>query len=197
LAPGRIVAAAIAVADAEGLAGLSMRRVATEIGVATMSLYLELEADAEAASGLNSEEWLDTQGPALRAIVGAGPFPVFERVTAADYDFNLENLFEFGLQRLLDGLTALIDGRPPEQAPAVRLGRVPDMDNPALAQRLEPFLPAEHSRGLSRLDLARSGNCHRDAGSGHVIGRLIDDEHVVLAKRKAGHHEFGSHSLQC
>src|SRR3984957_3526599 len=29
----------IAVADAEGLAGLSMRRVATEIGVGTMSLY--------------------------------------------------------------------------------------------------------------------------------------------------------------
>jgi Bacterial regulatory proteins, tetR family len=38
LTPGRI-AAAIAVADAEGLAGLSMRRVATEIGAATMSLY--------------------------------------------------------------------------------------------------------------------------------------------------------------
>jgi AcrR family transcriptional regulator len=217
LVPGRIIAAAMAVADAEGLAGLSMRRVATEIGVATMSLYrhvadkddlllkmmdaafgecrfpahppegwrdqlelaartlwamfqrhpwlapalsvtrpqpiarglacaewvlsaldgrgldpstmltihitlvnyvrgtavnLELEADAEAASGLNSEEWLVTQGPALRSIVEAGRFPVFERLTATDYDFNLENLFEFGLQRLLDGLTALIDGRP-------------------------------------------------------------------------------------
>src|ERR1700688_4010713 len=216
LAPGRIVAAAMAVADAEGLAGLSMRRVATEIVGATMSLYrhvadkddlllkmmdaafgecrfparppqgwrdqfelaartlwamfqrhpwlapalsvtrpqpiarglacaewvlsaldgqgldpstmltihitlvnyvrgtavnLELEADTEAASGLNSEEWLDTQGPALQSIVEAGRFPVFERLTATDYDFNLENLFEFGLQRLLDGLTALIDGR--------------------------------------------------------------------------------------
>ena len=217
LAPARIVTAAIAVADAEGLAGLSMRRVATELGVATMSLYrhvadkddlllkmmdaafgecrfparppegwrpqlefaartlwamfqrhpwlapalsvtrpqpiargiacaewvlsaldghdldpstmltihitlvsyvrgtavnLELEADAGAASGLNSEEWLDTQGPAMRSIVEAGRFPVFERITATDYDFNLENLFEFGLQRLLDGLTPLIDGRP-------------------------------------------------------------------------------------
>jgi len=35
----RVVRAAVAVADAEGLAGLSMRRVATELGVATMSLY--------------------------------------------------------------------------------------------------------------------------------------------------------------
>jgi AcrR family transcriptional regulator len=217
LTPARIVAAAIAVADAEGLAGLSMRRVATEIGVATMSLYrhvadkddlllkmmdaafgecrfpahppegwrdrlelaartlwamfqrhpwlapalsvtrpqpiarglasaewvlsaldglgldpstmltiyitlvnyvrgtavnLELEADAEAASGLNSDEWLDTQGPAMRAIVEAGRLSVFARVTATDYDFSLETLFEFGLQRLLDGLTAFIDGPP-------------------------------------------------------------------------------------
>jgi AcrR family transcriptional regulator len=35
----RIVQAAIAVADAEGLAAVSMRRVATDLGVATMSLY--------------------------------------------------------------------------------------------------------------------------------------------------------------
>ena len=216
LAPDRIVTAAIAVADAEGLAGLSMRRVATEIGVATMLLYrhvadkdelllkmmnsafgecrfpshppdgwrdqlelaartlwavfqrhpwlapalsvtrpqpiarglacaewvltaldgrgldpstmltihitlvnyvrgtavnLELEADAEAASGLNSEQWMDTQESAMRSIVEAGRFPVFERLTGTDYDFSLENLFEFGLQRLLDGLTAVIDGR--------------------------------------------------------------------------------------
>jgi AcrR family transcriptional regulator len=34
-----IVAAAIAIADADGLAGLSMRRVAAEIGAGTMSLY--------------------------------------------------------------------------------------------------------------------------------------------------------------
>jgi AcrR family transcriptional regulator len=35
----RIVAAGIAVADSDGLAGLSMRRVAAELGVAPMSLY--------------------------------------------------------------------------------------------------------------------------------------------------------------
>ncbi len=35
----RIVAAAIAVADAEGIGAVSMRRIAVELGVATMSLY--------------------------------------------------------------------------------------------------------------------------------------------------------------
>ena len=209
----RIVAAAIEVADAEGLAGVSMRRVATEIGVATMSLYrhvadkddlvvqmidavfgrwqlpadppdgwrerleiaaralwsmfrrhpwlapamsvtrpqaapaaipytewvlaaldghgldlatrltahitlfgyargtavnIELEAEAEAASGLGNDEWMDAQGPALRSIVASGNFPQLEQVFAADYDFNLDALFEFGLQRLLDGLAVLI-----------------------------------------------------------------------------------------
>ncbi|WP_218597244.1 TetR/AcrR family transcriptional regulator, partial [Pseudonocardia oceani] len=39
LGPDRIVAAAMDVADAEGLAGLSMRRIATALGVAPMALY--------------------------------------------------------------------------------------------------------------------------------------------------------------
>ncbi|MDN5919186.1 MAG: TetR/AcrR family transcriptional regulator C-terminal domain-containing protein [Pseudonocardia sp.] len=39
LSTGLVVRTAVAVADAEGLAALSMRRVAVELGVATMSLY--------------------------------------------------------------------------------------------------------------------------------------------------------------
>ena len=209
----RIVAAAIRVADAEGLAALSMRRVAAEIGGAPMSLYrhvadkddlvlqmmdtvfarsrlpdpapdgwrprlelaaralwamfrqhpwlasalsltrpqtlpaafpytewvltaldgygldlstmftayltlinyvrgtavnLEAEAEAEAASGLSSEEWLDTQEPRLRSILVPGAFPMFEQLVTGEYDFDLDQIFEFGLQRLLDGLATLI-----------------------------------------------------------------------------------------
>jgi AcrR family transcriptional regulator len=43
----RIVAAAVAVADADGLDALSMRRVADELGVGTMSLYRYLPGKAE------------------------------------------------------------------------------------------------------------------------------------------------------
>ncbi|MEV8453802.1 TetR/AcrR family transcriptional regulator C-terminal domain-containing protein [Streptomyces sp. NPDC052095] len=211
---GRIVAAAVTVADTEGLAAVSMRRVSAELGVATMSLYrhvadkdglltrmmdavisgyplpadppedwreavglaarqlwelfrrhpwvapamsvtrpqmitsalpysewmlatlhsrgldlqsaftahlmllnyvravavnLELEQEAEAHSGLDSEEWMDTQEPALLAILATGRFPALSRLATAGYDFDLDALFEFGLQRLLDGLASLLD----------------------------------------------------------------------------------------
>ncbi len=43
----RIVTAAIALADADGLAALSMRRVATALGVGTMSLYTHVPGKAE------------------------------------------------------------------------------------------------------------------------------------------------------
>ncbi|WP_327688560.1 TetR/AcrR family transcriptional regulator [Streptomyces tubercidicus] len=43
----RIVTAAVAVADAEGLGALSMRRVATDLGVGTMSLYRYVPGKAE------------------------------------------------------------------------------------------------------------------------------------------------------
>lgn len=207
-----IVAAGIAVADAEGLAALSMRRVATELGGAPMSLYrhvsdkdelllkmmdaaisevvlpeppqewraglevgarvlwagfrrhpwlpaalsltrpqllpgalaysewalgvvsragldplttftthltvftfvrgmamnLELEAEAEAASGLTGDEWMAGQEHALEALVADGKHPNFTRVLRGmDFDLDLDQLFEFGLQRLLDGLAAM------------------------------------------------------------------------------------------
>jgi AcrR family transcriptional regulator len=43
----QIVAAAIAVADRDGIDGLSMRRVATDLGVGTMSLYRYVPGKAE------------------------------------------------------------------------------------------------------------------------------------------------------
>jgi AcrR family transcriptional regulator len=212
MAPDRIVAAAIRVADAEGLAALSMRRVAAEVGAAPMSLYrhvadkddlvvqmmntvfartelpdpppdgwrarlelaarvlwamfrahpwlasalsltrpqvmpdavpftewlltaldgyglelstmfttylmlinyvrgtavnLEAEAEAEAVTGLNSEEWLQTQAQFWTSLPSGG-YPVFQRLISEEYDFSLDQIFEFGLQRLLDGLAALI-----------------------------------------------------------------------------------------
>jgi AcrR family transcriptional regulator len=47
LSVDRIVAAAIAVADTEGMSALTMRRVAERLGVGTMSIYTHVPAKAE------------------------------------------------------------------------------------------------------------------------------------------------------
>lgn len=207
----RIVRAAVGIADADGLATVSMRRIATDLGVATMSLYrhlpgkddlvllmtdaaiaeeslpeipppgwrarlelssrlqwrlyrkhpwlpgaismtrpqalpnavkhtdwslqalaglepkamfyayltvfgfvrgvamnLEAEVQAEQDTGLTADEWADTQGHLLRPIIDNADLPAFAELTRHDIDFDLEDLFEFGLARVLDGLEKLV-----------------------------------------------------------------------------------------
>lgn len=209
----RIVSAGIAVADAEGIGAVSMRRVAHELGVATMSLYrhvadkdalllhmmdtvfgdarlpevpangwrprveallrtfwgafrahpwlasvlsitrpqlvsqgmaiteqllaaleepgldhattftayitlinyvrgtalnLEMEAEAEAVTGLDQEQWVGALKPQWRTAVEP-EFPVLARYVSQAYDFDLDQLFEFGLHLLLDGLAQSTD----------------------------------------------------------------------------------------
>jgi AcrR family transcriptional regulator len=212
----RIVAAAIRVADAEGLTQLSMRRIATELGAAPMSLYrhvhskeelvvsmmdavlgedplparppkgwraqlelssrlewrgfrrhpwlaqalsitrpqlipngmrhtewalraldglgltiqemmhvhmtlfshvrglalnLEAEAQAEQDSGLTNDEYMQTQEQGFRDVAAGGDFPLLDRLVNSELELDLDQLFEFGLGRLLDGLERHLAGR--------------------------------------------------------------------------------------
>jgi DNA-binding transcriptional regulator YhcF (GntR family) len=207
----RIVAAATAVADQEGLGALSMRRIAVELDVATMSLYrhvrdkddlltlmidaafgewlelksgndwqealgeaarglwrifrrhvwlapaysltrplvvpsglayteqvlatlldrglkpatafsmnlilfnfvrgfatsLEMEASAEADTGLTADEWMAVQKPTLEALLADRDVPAFRAVLDSfepdGFDLDVDELFESGLSYLLDG----------------------------------------------------------------------------------------------
>jgi Tetracyclin repressor-like, C-terminal domain len=48
----------------------------------------------------------------LAAVIAAGPFPTLSRITTqGPIDFDLDALFEFGLQRMLDGLTLFLGSR--------------------------------------------------------------------------------------
>jgi hypothetical protein len=71
-------------------------------------MNLELEADAEEASGQSSDEWIAGQEPVLEKIVSEGQHPHFARVLRSiDFDLDLDQLFEFGVQRLVDGIGVL------------------------------------------------------------------------------------------
>lgn len=213
----RIVRAAIEIADADGLAELSMRRVASALGVATMSLYrhvpsrddltvamidaaigtvglpahpgrdwrasldlcarmewsvfkqhpwlapsmsltrpqmapnamrlsewvlaafdgtpltvdermyvqillfsfvrgvasaLEPEADALRDSGQTTDEWMESHHGTLTTVVDTHQMTRIQELTRTNFDFSLDRLFEFGLARLLDGLTQFVEARP-------------------------------------------------------------------------------------
>jgi AcrR family transcriptional regulator len=74
-----------------------------------MSVNLEEEARAVSETGIDEQEWMRTQEGRFAAL--GEQFPAFGRflVEVRDgFDFDLEQLFEFGLQRLLDGVAVLI-----------------------------------------------------------------------------------------
>ena len=71
-------------------------------GVATA---IEPENEAARDTGLTSDEWMAAQGERLAALVGPETVPVLQRlVQGEDFDLDLDQLFEFGLARLLDGV---------------------------------------------------------------------------------------------
>jgi DNA-binding transcriptional regulator YhcF (GntR family) len=72
-----------------------------------LAVNLEPEAEAAAHSGISDREWMDRHGTRALASDTAGhAFPHLARVPANSLDLN--TLFEFGLQRLLDGIAMLI-----------------------------------------------------------------------------------------
>ncbi|SHF14670.1 TetR/AcrR family transcriptional regulator C-terminal domain-containing protein [Streptoalloteichus hindustanus] len=78
-----------------------------------LAANLEQEAQAEAATGLTEDEWMDSQQRAFADLVASGRYPVFGSVMASfaetGYDLDLDVLFELGLRALLDGHARVIE----------------------------------------------------------------------------------------
>ncbi|MEU1687862.1 TetR/AcrR family transcriptional regulator C-terminal domain-containing protein [Micromonospora sp. NPDC005707] len=67
------------------------------------------EAQAEQDSGLTDTQWMDAQEERIGTVLADGRLPLMARfITADEGVWNLDMLFEFGLQRLLDGLAPLL-----------------------------------------------------------------------------------------
>jgi len=71
----------------------------------------------EQRTGMTDEEWMAATEPALMEVLDPASFPVLHRIGAALRDayggvaFDRDQGFEFGLQRVLDGVEAFIDRR--------------------------------------------------------------------------------------
>jgi AcrR family transcriptional regulator len=76
---------------------------------------LEMEATAEADTGVTADEWMEVQKPTLEALLTERDVPAFRTVLDSfepdGFDLDLDELFESGLSYLLDGFERATDMR--------------------------------------------------------------------------------------
>jgi AcrR family transcriptional regulator len=103
-----------------GLRDVEMDSVLTlVIGYVQSAARVALEATlVEQRTSLTDEEWWQAQAPLLEEVIDAGQFPIADRVgTAAAIAYgglwDPDHTFEFGLERVLDGIGVLIEARAP------------------------------------------------------------------------------------
>ncbi len=77
------------------------------------AVNLEPEQRATQDTGVDSEQWMTEQEPAFLEILRRQGFRVLARIAEHEnVDVDLATLFEFGLDRFLDGLVGVL---PPEK----------------------------------------------------------------------------------
>jgi len=72
--------------------------------------------NAARETGITDEEYWQAQLPVLERAMASGRFPALAGLAEDAWTAGWEETFEFGLQRLLDGVAAFIAGRSPEAA---------------------------------------------------------------------------------
>ncbi|WP_232662899.1 TetR/AcrR family transcriptional regulator [Pseudonocardia sp. TRM90224] len=81
------------------------------IFVRGVAIGLAPELEATEDTGLTGDEWADVDQPLIELLTN-GPFPTFREVSGmGNYDLDLDRLFEFGLQRVLDGMEEMVSNR--------------------------------------------------------------------------------------
>ncbi len=97
--------------DGLGLsAEMSLVAAVTLIGfVRGVAVNIESESQAEQDTGLDNAAYMAAQDAQFSSILDHGAFPMLARIHAEhDIDLTLDAVFEFGLARLLDGLSLLL-----------------------------------------------------------------------------------------
>ncbi|MPZ27801.1 MAG: TetR family transcriptional regulator [Micromonosporaceae bacterium] len=70
-----------------------------------------LYSRAAEETGISDEEFWATQHPVLERAMASGDYPELAKLAEDSFNAGWEESFEFGLQRLLDGVQALVDAR--------------------------------------------------------------------------------------
>ncbi|OWA05289.1 TetR family transcriptional regulator [Streptomyces sp. CS113] len=97
------------------------------VGAARTQVY---EREAERSSGLTDAEFWQAQEPALVKAMSSGRYPVLSSLSEDAFGTGFDH-FEFGLQRILDGLEVLVTARRAADAQATDARAAGDAPAPA------------------------------------------------------------------
>ena len=119
---------AVSAVDGLGLDPNTMLHVAVNLFayVRGSAMNVEMELESEQDTGLTDDQWLEAQGAHFARVLASGRYPQLARVIGTpDVDLDVDTLFDFGLERLLDGYAAFIERSDPgcaEGSPRDSLG---------------------------------------------------------------------------
>jgi AcrR family transcriptional regulator len=196
----QIVRAAISVADAEGLAGLSMRRVAAELDVGVMSLYTYVPSKAELLEVMLDEVIGEPAKPGPEA---GGWRERLEAAARADWQMYQRHPWMLqvstvrpplgpGVMRAYEELLATIDGIGLDEVQMFRIANlVSDYVKGAASSAVEWTL-AEQSTGISQDDwwLARLPFIEKYAEGDYPVSSRLAEAELYLPD-PAGDFDFG------
>ncbi|MEU8674295.1 TetR/AcrR family transcriptional regulator C-terminal domain-containing protein [Streptomyces sp. NPDC048560] len=75
-----------------------------------IAVAMELESLARQDTGMTPDEWMASNEPRMEAIQTSGAYPTLSTLFGPDeFDLELGTLFEFGLERILDGVQVLTE----------------------------------------------------------------------------------------
>ncbi|WP_329382125.1 TetR/AcrR family transcriptional regulator C-terminal domain-containing protein [Streptomyces sp. NBC_01716] len=75
-----------------------------------VAMAVELESQARQDTGLTAEQWMAANETRLDSVQLTGRYPVLSTLFGdEEFDLELGTLFEFGLERMLDGVESLIE----------------------------------------------------------------------------------------
>lgn len=97
--------------DGHGLDFATLTQVAIMIGTYLQSAAMPLayERRAARATRQSRQEWVDARQETIRRALASARLPMVSRFSTEAYDASEpERIFEFGLQRMLDGIAALL-----------------------------------------------------------------------------------------
>ncbi len=100
-----LAAAAPLTGDITFVAGAVDAVLAYVFGTVTQE---QAELQAQRRSGLTKDQWQASVGPYIREVIASGEFPQFSRRVVEGADRSAEEVFEFGLGCVLDGIAARV-----------------------------------------------------------------------------------------